>query len=131
MVPIEPPAGWILYDDSCGFCRNWVPWWAGTLQKRGFAVAPLQSDWVRAKLTLSEVELISDLRLLLPDGRQISGANVYRHVMQRIWWAWPFYLLSVAPILHVVFDWGYRTFAINRFLVSRACRLPGRSAESP
>ena len=130
MVQTEPPAGWILYDDSCGFCRNWVPRWAGTLRKRGFGIAPLQSDWVRGKLDLSDVELTSDLRLLLPDGRQISGANVYCRVLQRIWWARPFYLLSVVPILHVVFDWGYRTFATNRFLVSRVCRLPGCSAES-
>jgi predicted DCC family thiol-disulfide oxidoreductase YuxK len=120
----EPqPLGWVLYDDSCGFCRRWVPFWADTLRKRGFAIAPLQSQWFREKMTGSEDDLLLDLRLLLADGRQVRGPNVYRHVMRRIWWAYPFYLLSIAPGLRSVFDWSYRTFARNRHRFSRACRL--------
>jgi predicted DCC family thiol-disulfide oxidoreductase YuxK len=38
------PADWILYDDSCGFCRRRVPFWEKTLQKRGFEIAPLQTN---------------------------------------------------------------------------------------
>ena len=34
------PAGWVLYDDACGFCRQWVPFWRETLSKRGFSIAP-------------------------------------------------------------------------------------------
>jgi len=30
---------------------------------------------------------------------------------------------SIAPGLRNVFDWGYRTFAANRFRVSAACGL--------
>jgi predicted DCC family thiol-disulfide oxidoreductase YuxK len=115
--------GWILYDDSCGFCRRWIPFWEGTLQRRGFSIAPLQADWVRAKLQLSESELLHDLRLLLADGSQIRGADVYRYATRRIWWAWPVYLFSITPGLRSIFDWGYRTFAANRFRVSAACGL--------
>jgi hypothetical protein len=43
--------------------------------------------------------------------------------MQRIWWALPIYLLSVAPVGRQIFDWGYRTFAAHRHQVSRACKL--------
>ena len=118
--------GWILYDDSCGFCRRWIPFWESALQRRGFSIAPLQDDWVRAKLQLSESELLHDLRLLLADGSQIRGANVYRYATRRIWWAWPIYLFSVTPGLRYVFDWGYRTFAANRFRVSAACGLGGK-----
>ena len=117
------PVGRILYDDSCGFCRRWIPFWQSALQRRGFSIAPLQSDWVRAKLQLSEVELLHDLRLLLADGSQIHGADVYRHATRRIWRAWPVYLFSVTPGLRYAFDWGYRTFAANRFRVSSACGL--------
>ena len=74
---------------------------------------------------LEEGELVEDLRLLLANGEQVLGAEVYRHVMRRIWWAWPFYVLSCVPGLHRVFDWSYRTFARNRYRVSRACRLSG------
>lgn len=120
------PRGWILYDDSCGFCRRWIPFWANTLRRRGLDIAPLQADWVRARLGLTEAELLRDLRLLLADGSQVSGAEVYRYVMRRIWWAWPAYLFSITPGFRAVFDWGYRTFAANRFRVSSACGLDAR-----
>ena len=122
-APHQAPLGWILYDDSCGFCRRWVPFWESALRRRGFDIAPLQTDWVRAKLQMSETELIQDLRLLLANGSQICGANVYRYATRRIWWAWPVYLFSITPGLRGLFDWGYRTFATNRFRVSSACGL--------
>jgi len=123
LIANKPPHGWILYDDSCGFCRRWVPFWEGALRRRGFDIAPLQADWVRAKLQLNESDLLRDLRLLLSDGSQICGAEVYRYATRRIWWAWPVYLVSVTPGLRSVFDWGYRTFATNRFRVSDTCGL--------
>ena len=122
--------GWVLYDESCGFCQRWIPFWETTLRRRGFAIAPLQAPWVSRTLGLGDEELLNDLRLVLPDGRQIGGADVYRHVMRRIWWAYPLYLFSVAPLSRRTFDWGYRTFAANRYRISRACRLkPVRSGE--
>jgi predicted DCC family thiol-disulfide oxidoreductase YuxK len=125
-VPASPrPRGWILYDDSCGFCRRWVPFWENTLRRRGFAVAPLQADWVAARLNMNGREVADDLRLLFADGSHIRGADVYRYAMKRIWWAYPLYLLSVSPLLDAVFDRGYRTFALHRHQVSGFCRLPG------
>jgi predicted DCC family thiol-disulfide oxidoreductase YuxK len=117
------PAGWILYDDSCGFCRRWVPFWEKTLQKRGFEITPLQTDWVKEKLQLSENDLLQDLRLLLADGKQIQGADTYRYAMKRIWWAWPIYLFSIAPLGRKIFDWSYREFASHRYRISQICKL--------
>ncbi|MCZ6682646.1 MAG: DUF393 domain-containing protein [Planctomycetota bacterium] len=122
--------GWILYDAACGFCQRWVPYWESTLNKRGFAIAPLQSPWVSEKLRLSPEERHQDLRLLLADGRQIQGADVYRYVMKRIWWAYALYLLSITPILRAVFDRGYRSFATHRYRISKACRLSGAVGKS-
>ena len=122
----QSTAGWILYDDSCGFCRRWVPFWETALRSRGFDIAPLQADWVRAKLQLNETDLLRDLRLLLANGSQICGADVYRYATRRIWWAWPVYLFSVTPGLRRVFDWGYQTFAANRYRVSIACGLSAK-----
>ena len=123
-----PPAGWVLYDDSCGSCLQSVPYWRETLGKRGFSIAPLHSAWVQERLNALGHELLDDLRLLLPDGRQVHGADVYRYVMRRVWWAYPLYLLSVAPLLSRLFDWSYRSLAVNRYRFSRACGLPGREA---
>lgn len=122
---MSKPRGWILYDDSCGFCRRWVPFWRETLAKRGFSIAPLQADWVREKLDFADEDaLLRDLRLLLADGTLRSGADAYRYVMKRIWWAYPSYLLASAPVLRRVFDASYRAFATHRHRLSRACRLP-------
>jgi predicted DCC family thiol-disulfide oxidoreductase YuxK len=116
-------SGWILYDDSCGFCRRWVPYWRKTLNRRGFEIAPLQDKWVSERLQLKDTELLSDLRLLKPDDTQLIGADVYRYAMRRIWWAWPMYLLAVLPGFRSVFNWGYRTFATNRHRISASCGL--------
>jgi predicted DCC family thiol-disulfide oxidoreductase YuxK len=124
---MSEPIGFVLYDDSCGFCRRWIPFWETTLRKRGFAIAPLQSEWVIKQLNASQEDLLFDLRLLLADGSQMRGADVYRYLMRRIWWAYPLYLLSSLPLLRNIFDWGYRTFADNRYHFSRACRLPPAS----
>jgi predicted DCC family thiol-disulfide oxidoreductase YuxK len=119
-----PSRGCVLYDDACGFCRRWVPFWAATLRLRGYEIAPLQSEWVRQHFNATDGTFFHDLRLLLADGTQLQGADVYRHVMRRIWWAYPCFLLSCAPILRNLFDLAYRTVADNRFRISTVCRLP-------
>jgi predicted DCC family thiol-disulfide oxidoreductase YuxK len=126
---LEGIRGWVLYDASCGFCRSWVPFWRHTLLKRGFDIGPLQSEWVAKEFKMPHDELVNDLRLLLLDGTRLQGADVYRYVMKRIWWALPIYLFAVLPCTRSVFNWGYRTFATNRFRVSHACRMHGHSAK--
>ena len=123
------PSGVVLYDDSCGFCRRWVPFWGKTLRRRGFSIGTLQSELAAKQLNASQEDLLLDLRLLLADGSQIRGADVYRHVMRRIWWAYPLYLFAIMPLLRRVFDWGYRTFADNRHRFSKACGLPPAPAD--
>ncbi len=119
------PIGWILYDDSCGFCRRWVPFWEGELRRQGFGIAPLQADWVRERLGMDEARLLDDVRLLMADGSHLAGTEVYRFAMRRIWWAWPGYALSVLPGLRQLFDLAYRKFARNRHRISDSCGLPG------
>jgi len=117
--------GWVLYDGACGFCQWWIPFWSGTLAKIGLDIAPLQTEWVRERLGLiDEAALIEDLRLLTTDGEQVLGADVYRYALRRIWWAYGFYLLSIAPLLRDVFDWTYRTFKANRYRIFKTCRMP-------
>lgn len=122
-VPIQPPEGWVLFDGDCGICNRLAVFWKPTLQRLGFAVAPLQSPWVEEQTGLPRDELVRELRLLPPDGRLISGADVYRHVMRRIWWAYPLYLLSELPGLSSLFDWIYRTFARQRTRISATCAV--------
>jgi predicted DCC family thiol-disulfide oxidoreductase YuxK len=117
----------VLYDNSCGFCRWWVPYWKDTLSKRGFEIAPLQTDWVAKQFSLPHDTLVNDLRLLLSDGKTLAGADVYGCVLKQIWWAYLLYVFAILPGTRAAFDWGYRTFARNRYRVSRACRLSAQS----
>ncbi len=121
------PDSWVLYDGACGFCSRWVPFWKGTLGKRGFGIATLQEPWVAARLAAGGVpadEQLDDFRILVDATREVvSGADAYRFAFRRIWWATPLWLLSVTPGLRRLFDRGYRAFAENRYRVSKACRL--------
>lgn len=131
MTGREPPPatrGWVLYDDGCGVCREWVPRWRHVLARRGFAIAPLQDPWVAERLQLSGDELLRDIRLLLVNGDRRQGADVYRYVMRRIWWALPLYVLSVLPGFNRLFDAAYRLFADNRHWISHTCRIPAPPA---
>ena len=115
--------GWVLYDGHCGFCSRWVKFWQPTLERNGFAIAALEEPWVAQKLTLPYEELVRDIRLVLCDGRLVSGEDVYLFVARRIWWAWPFYAVFSLPGFHWLIHTGYRWFARNRHYVSHTCGL--------
>ena len=117
--------GTVLYDGECGFCSRWVPYWADTLRRSGFGVASLQDPRYSRGLDLSSPDSW-DLTLLLPDGRRIFGADAYRYVMRRIWWAYPLYTLAIIPGVRGIFNYGYRRFAQNRYCISRALGLENR-----
>jgi len=57
---------------------------------------------VRNQLDLPNSPLLEDLRLPLSDGIQVKGADVYRHLMRRIWWAYPLFLLACTPGLRKI-----------------------------
>jgi predicted DCC family thiol-disulfide oxidoreductase YuxK len=115
--------GIVLYDGQCGFCSRWVRYWAGTLERQGFAIASLDETWVAEKMNTPREELLTDIRLLTADGQLISGADVYLYVTRRIWWAWPFYAFFSLPGFNRLIHLGYRWFARNRYHISHACRL--------
>jgi lipase maturation factor 1 len=118
--------GIVLYDAQCGFCSRWVKYWAKTLRRHGFDTASLDAPWVAGKLKMPYAELISDIRLLTPNGQLLSGADVYLYVTRRIWWAWPFYAIFTLPGFNRLIHAGYRWFARNRYCISRSCKLDSR-----
>ncbi len=120
-----PRTGWVLYDADCSVCTRLARFWGPTFTRLGLSVAPLQSPWVGRRTGLDERELLKDILLLQRDGSLISGPDVYRYVMRRLWWAYPLYLASMVPGLSRVFDWSYRTFARNRGMISARCDIPG------
>ena len=61
------------------------------------------------------------LRLLRPDGSLVSGADVYREVLDASPWTRPLASLTRLPGLRNLFEGGCRLFARNRYQVSQAC----------
>lgn len=119
--------GHVLYDGDCGICQKILGQMSTSFEKRGFAVAALQEEWVAEAIDISGVDLYRDLRVLLVDGTLYSGAEAYRYMMRRIWWTYPVYLVSLVPGFRQFFDWCYRKFADNRHRFSQACALPRSS----
>ena len=89
--------GWLFFDADCAFCVKIVRALAPTLQKRGFALAPLQDPRVGPLLGLSPSELLLEMRLLLSDGQQFGGADAAVALAREIWWARPLVWLSRLP----------------------------------
>lgn len=115
--------GIVLYDGECDFCTRWLKFWTPLLRGHGFGVDTLQAPWVATKIQMTLPELLTDIRLLEPNGKLISGADAYIHVMHVIWWTRPLAVLCSLPGLNRLFRAGYRAFARNRYCVSGKCRV--------
>ena len=94
------------------------------LRKYGFEVAPLQSSWV--KRALGETYTLEDIRLILPNGTQKRGPDVYRHLLRQIWWLRLVYWMSVLPGVHIIFDGTYYALVRHRHRFSQTCRVSPR-----
>lgn len=106
--------GWLFYDADCAFCVKIVRAVAVTLQKRNFALAPLQDPRVAALLGLSESELLLQMRVLLSNGQQTGGADAALALAHEIWWARPLVWLSKLPGMMPLLRRAYRWIAGRR-----------------
>jgi predicted DCC family thiol-disulfide oxidoreductase YuxK len=106
--------GWLFFDADCAFCVKIVRALAPTLQKCGFALAPLQDPRVGALLGLSQNELLLEMRLLLSNGQQTGGADAAVALAHEIWWARPLVWLSRLPGMMQLMRRAYRWIAVYR-----------------
>jgi predicted DCC family thiol-disulfide oxidoreductase YuxK len=106
--------GWLFFDADCAFCVKIVRALAPLLQKRGFALAPLQDPRVGALLGLSQSELLLEMRLLLSNGQQTGGADAAVALAHEIWWARPLVWLSKPPGMMQALRSAYRWIAARR-----------------
>ncbi len=106
--------GWLFYDAGCSFCVKIVRALAPALQKRGFALAPLQDPRVGPLLGLSQSELLREMRLLTDDGQQFGGASAAVALAREIWWAHPLAWLAALPGMMPILRSAYRWIASRR-----------------
>lgn len=116
--------GWVLFDGDCPWCVGWARRAGGALARRGFALAPLQTPWVRARLGLAEGVRPEEMAVLTAQGRVLGGADALLELARHFWWArWVRGLArlpGVLPLLHAAYRWG----AARRPCANGACALP-------
>ena len=117
----QPPAGWVCYDGECAFCLRWIRRIEPPLQLRGFGFVPLQTQWVKDRLCITEVALREEMKLLLPDQQVIGGANAWVILARHIWWLWPLWLVSHIPGTMPIIRACYRLIARNRHCSTDGC----------
>jgi predicted DCC family thiol-disulfide oxidoreductase YuxK len=113
--------GWLFFDADCGFCTRIAQWVAPILERRGFAVAPLQDVRVGALLGLPHADLMREMRVLLADGQQYGGADAAVALAREIWWARPLVWIARVPGLMPRMRHLYHWFAVRRHCAATSC----------
>ena len=124
----KPIAGWVCYDSECAFCLGWVRRTERALGRRGFEFIPLQTPWVKARLNVTDVELMAQGRLILADSRILGGADTAVFLARNIWCLWPLWLVSKIPGAMPIIREVYRVIARNRYCIGGRCSLPKRNS---
>lgn len=123
--------GWLFFDAQCGFCTRIARWLAPILYRRGLAVAPLQDPRVGALLGLSQSELLREMRFLLSDGSQYSGADAVVALAREIWWSHPLVWLAKIPGMMAQLRAMYGWIAARRSCAAEACARPSEAKRVP
>lgn len=115
-------AGWVCYDGECAFCLRWLRRVEPPLLHHGFGFVPLQTPWVKARLNVPEADLLTEMRLLLPNQRILGGADAAVVLAKFVWWLWPLWLVSRIPGVMPLLRNGYHFIAKNRHWFATGCK---------
>jgi len=118
-----PFRGWILFDADCPFCVRLVAAAKSVLAPRGFAFLPLQTSWVRNVFAIPEAQLLSEMRVLLPNRKSFGGADAIVEIAKRIWWTWPLVAFAHLPGARPALRAAYRAIAARRSCRNGACAI--------
>ena len=130
-IPDNPKIrGWVLYDGHCGFCSAGARQTASLMRRLGFAITPLQTPWVAARLGNDLAHIPQEMALLTRDGLLLEGVDAYLYIAGQMWWARPFAFLAKVRWVDQLLRWMYRWIAAHRRQISAACRLQPDLPES-
>lgn len=105
--------GWVLYDGECGMCTQLIQRLTPLFRRANLEPVPLQTDWVKARLGLTQAEdeaaLLKEMRILTAGDNIHGGADAVIHLARQFWWAFPFVWLTalpgVKPLLNYLYQW--------------------------
>lgn len=113
--------GWIFYDADCGLCCESVRRTRALFARRGFVWEPLQTTKAAALLGAHAAGPLTEMKLLLADGRVLGGAEAWAEMFLSVWWLWPLGWLMRLPGLKLLSREVYRWLARNRHRLGAAC----------
>ena len=119
-----PHRGWLFYDGECPLCINIVKHAAPTLRRRRFGVATFQSTWVQERLGLTPGDPLTEMKLLMADGKIFGGADAQVQIAKAVWWMWPLFAFAQLPGVMFLLRANYRWVATNRYCFSGKCSIP-------
>jgi predicted DCC family thiol-disulfide oxidoreductase YuxK/ligand-binding SRPBCC domain-containing protein len=120
----SPEQGWeikLLYDGACPFCRREMHWLKRRDRNDAILLEDISNpDFDPGRYGLTREVVDGKIHALLPDGRTVTGMDVFRRLYASVGLGW---LMAPTgwPLLRPVFDAGYRLFARYRH------RLGGRT----
>jgi predicted DCC family thiol-disulfide oxidoreductase YuxK len=115
--------GWVLYDSDCPFCVRAARRFETLLARKNFAIMPLQTPWVGAKLGMEDSQLLQEMRLLLPDGTSYGGADALIEISRFYWWAQPVRQLAGFPAARKMLRRAYVWLAARRRCTGGSCEI--------
>jgi predicted DCC family thiol-disulfide oxidoreductase YuxK len=124
--------GWVLYDAECPFCLGLLERFRLQIEAAGFLAAPLQSDWVRERLSVPDDQLLAEMKLLLPSGDVYGGAEAIFHFARsmpsdvRPVWAWAVVILGKLPFARALARAVYKRVAARRHCLAGQCSINAR-----
>ncbi len=123
----KAPKGWVFYDAECPLCVRWAGRTRSLLNRRNFELLPLQNSWANERLHLPDSGELTEMRLLLVDGRDFVGADAVMEIARQIWWAWPAWAFGKVPGVILLFRTIYRFIADNRNCGTETCVARSRT----
>lgn len=109
----------LLIDGACGVCRHEAALLHRLDKRRRLTLVDIADpSFDPSVFGLTMAEVMAAMHGILPDGRVITGLEVFRRAYSLVGWGW-LWAPTGWPGLRPLADAGYRLFARNRTLFGR------------
>jgi DNA-binding transcriptional regulator GbsR (MarR family)/predicted DCC family thiol-disulfide oxidoreductase YuxK len=105
---------WVAFDAECVFCMALARRLEPALRRRGFALVPLQTPWVKDRLGQIPGESVDEMKLLTTNGGVVGGADAAVELGRAVWILRPLVWMSGVPGGRWFLQWAYRWIARHR-----------------
>ena len=108
------PTVTLLYDHACPFCRREALWLKRRDRNDALVLQDISSnEFDASRYGLTQEIVDGTIHALLPDGRVVTGMEVFRQIYAAVGLGWVM-APTGWPLLRPIFDAAYRLFARYR-----------------